>query len=191
MRKFIGFVCLVLVCVGGKSCMAGGSSNQADNSDSSEVTKSKKAGLKIYDTEVTSEVVKQAETSDDCDIAIKGTTDAPDGSIVYAQESKNNGDYNLASGNDEGGTDNKVKDHHFSFLVSASGLFDLDNLDDDLKVGQGVDLKIFCTNEKFDGDGLDDSGFVSKKVRRKLSSSDIEPYRVEVTKKMIHVFYSD
>lgn len=104
MRKFIGFVCLVLVCVGVKSCMAGGSSNQADNSDSSEVTKSKKAGLKIYDTEVTSEVVKQAGTSDDCDITIKGTTDAPDGSIVYAQGSKSNGDYNLASGNDEGGT---------------------------------------------------------------------------------------
>ena len=54
-------------------------------------------------------------------------------------------------------------------------------------VGKKVELKIFCTNENFKY-SLDDSGRISKKVRRKVASSDIEPYTVKAIKKMVPKF---
>uniref|UniRef100_UPI003F5740EF hypothetical protein n=1 Tax=Lactobacillus acidophilus TaxID=1579 RepID=UPI003F5740EF len=182
MKKFLLFVGTILACVYVfKDTMSNmSSSNSNDSASSSRSSKVKKGGLKIYDVDVTSEKVERDEDSNDCYIFIKGDTDAPDGSIVYAQ--RGNGEGNMAYGNDEDATDNKVKSHHIKFLLLASNLFDLDSI----RVGQSADLKIYCTNQNFKY-SLDDSELISKKVRKKVAESDIEPYTVTATKKMVHI----
>jgi hypothetical protein len=160
--------------------MSSGSNSANNTASRSHSSKVKKSGLKIYGVDVTSEKVEHDEESDDCYITIKGETDAPDGSIVYAQNDDGGG--NLAYGNNEDATDTKVKNHHFEFLCLASDLFDLDSI----KVGQKANLKIFCTNQNFKY-SLDDSELISKKVRRKVADADIDPYTVTATKKMVYI----
>lgn len=160
--------------------MSSGSNSANNTASKSHSSKVKTSGLKIYDVDVTSEKVEQDNDSDDCFITVKGDTGAPDKSIVYAQIG--NGESNLAYGNAEDATDTKVKNHHIEFVLSASELFDLDSM----KVGQKVYLKIYCTNQNFD-DSFEDSELISKKVRRKVANSDIEPYPIKVTQKMVDV----
>lgn len=182
MKKIIGFIFVVFVCFGIKSCMARNSINEASNSNhTSNMSKLKKKRLKIYSVNVTGEKVECDGDNNDCSITISGYTDVPNGSIVYAQ-GKENGDANLAYGNNEDATDTKVKNHRISFLVLTSNLFNLDNI----KVGQKANLKIYCTNQNFEY-SLDDSELISKKVRNKVANTDIKPYTVEVTKKMVYV----
>lgn len=93
MKKFLLFVGTILACVYVfKDTMSNmSSSNSNDSASSSRSSKVKKGGLKIYDVDVTSEKVERDEDSNDCYIFIKGDTDAPDGSIVYAQRGNGEG----------------------------------------------------------------------------------------------------
>ena len=59
MKKIIGFIFVVFVCFGIKSCMARNSINEASNSNhTSNMSKLKKKRLKIYSVNVTGEKVE-------------------------------------------------------------------------------------------------------------------------------------
>lgn len=179
---------MVLICFKIQSCMANNNSpNKTNNSNnSSKMAKSKKnKGLKIYSVDITSEKVERDADSNDSFITLRGDTDAPNGSIVYVQQ-KGNADTNLGyGGNGASPSDTKVKNHHIKILLTVSQLFDLVS-SDAIKVGQITYLKIFCTNQNFDY-SMNDSEFISKKVRKKLADSDIESYPLKATRKMVHI----
>lgn len=162
---FMAIICLII---------AGCSS---DNDDTSK----HHHALKLYPVKVTNVKISKDGDSGDSFITIKGTTNAPNGSILYCQrQEKGMLDSNSAYGND----DYKIKKHRFSILLLASNLFDLDKI----KVGQKEYVKIFCTNQKIDeSDKVEfkDSEFISKNIRNKLKKSNINEYPITVTQKMV------
>lgn len=161
-----------------------------DSDDDSQSSKSRHKGIEIYPVNVTKVKIENAgesNDSDDCDITVEGTTDAPDGSIVYAQHPVHGEmSVNKAYGGEYGDDDNKVKHHHISFEILASNVFDLENM----KVGQKAYLKIFCAKQKFSEYEKiylhKDSSIISKKVRKRLDQAHIKPYPIVATKYMVH-----
>lgn len=162
--------------------------NQADSSSthSSKVAKSKKSGLIIYPVKVTSVKVKQDRQYNDFFITVKGKTNAPNGSIVYAFHGHG---ANLAYGTNtiDGDGDYKVKDHKVNFVFLVSDI--VDDIDA-IEAGQKAKFMVFCTNQKFsewEKVNGKDSQFISKKVRKKVNKEKIKPYTFVVTREMAYI----
>lgn len=160
---------------------------KSEQAISSKVKKiKKKTGLKIYPVKITSVKSKHVGQSDDFGITVEGKTDAPDGSIVYAQHDDGS---NLAygTGTDDGDGDYKVKKHKVKFLFLASHIF---NDIDSIEVGQKSKFRVFCTNQKFsewEQFNGKDSEHISRKVIKKANEAGIKPYVFKVSKKMEYI----
>lgn len=150
------------------------------------IKKEEKTGLIIYPVKVTSVKVKQDGQSDDFFITVKGKTNAPNGSIVYAFHGDGT---NLAYGMNtvDGDGDYKMRDHKVKFFFLASHIFDEI---DYIEAGQKAKFTVFCTNQKFsewEKFNDKDSQFISKKVRKKVNKEKIKPYTFVVTKEMAYI----
>lgn len=164
-------------------------SSDSDRAKTSKTTKkmvkNKKETLNIYPVDV-SNIKVEEDGDDDFFITIKGNTDAPDGSILYAQHPvKDQIDDNKAYGGKYDNGPTKIKNGKFSFSVLLSELVDTSSI----KAGQKIYLKIFCTNQKFsDYDDMEsnDSEFINKKVRKRLNQEDIDPAIIKITQKMVN-----